>query len=264
MTSRIKDRDNQAFQLHTSMHRFNRNGLTLVELLVVMAIIAILVALLIPAVTRARARTRDIQCVGNLHQLGMGLQTFLANNHGYISMFATRGDDYPGTWMGQLEEFGIGIARPASNYLQVGVWRCPSAQFGEWTKRMEPGGTPSYYAYNTLGLGNSRSNSLGLAGHHDPDEGTYVRTSESEVIAPSDMMAIGDSFAGGVDFTRENLDYLMKEGNTFTRHQGRGNVVFCDGHVESPRLQYLFEDISDEALSRWNRDHQPHRELLSP
>jgi hypothetical protein len=34
--------------------------------------------------------------------------------------------------------------------------------------------------------------------------------------------------------------------------------------VESPTLQFLFEDTSDAALSRWNRDHQPHREKLSP
>jgi hypothetical protein len=34
--------------------------------------------------------------------------------------------------------------------------------------------------------------------------------------------------------------------------------------VESPTLQFLFEDTSDEALSRWNRDDQPHREKLSP
>jgi len=42
------------------------------------------------------------------------------------------------------------------------------------------------------------------------------------------------------------------------------NVTFCDGHVESPTLKFLFEDTSDEALSRWNRDHLPHREKLSP
>jgi len=41
-------------------------------------------------------------------------------------------------------------------------------------------------------------------------------------------------------------------------------VVFCDGHVESPPLQFLFEDTSADALSRWNRDHEPHREKLSP
>jgi prepilin-type processing-associated H-X9-DG protein len=45
---------------------------------------------------------------------------------------------------------------------------------------------------------------------------------------------------------------------------GKANVVFCDGHVESPTLPFLFADTSDAALSRWNRDHQPHREKLSP
>jgi prepilin-type processing-associated H-X9-DG protein len=50
----------------------------------------------------------------------------------------------------------------------------------------------------------------------------------------------------------------------YARHQGKANVVFCDGHVESPTLQFLFEDTSDAALVRWNRDHLPHREKLSP
>ncbi len=48
------------------------------------------------------------------------------------------------------------------------------------------------------------------------------------------------------------------------RLQGKANVVFCDGHVESPTLPFLFADTSAAALSRWNRDHQPHREKLSP
>jgi hypothetical protein len=44
-------------------------------------------------------------------------------------------------------------------------------------------------------------------------------------------------------------------------------VVFCDGHVESPALKFLFEDDSDAALVRWNRSlqtatsHLPHREI---
>ena len=56
----------------------------------------------------------------------------------------------------------------------------------------------------------------------------------------------------------------IKNTQYYARHQGKANVVFCDGHVESPTIQYLFEDISDTALSRWNRDHLPHREGLSP
>jgi prepilin-type processing-associated H-X9-DG protein len=49
----------------------------------------------------------------------------------------------------------------------------------------------------------------------------------------------------------------------YARHQGRANIVFCDGHVESPTLQFLFVETNDAALVRWNRDHQPHREKLS-
>jgi len=44
----------------------------------------------------------------------------------------------------------------------------------------------------------------------------------------------------------------------------QANVVFCDGHVESRTLQFLFADTSDAALVCWNRDHLPHREKLSP
>ena len=72
--------------------------------------------------------------------------------------------------------------------------------------------------------------------------------------------------AGGIfDFMRELLIYrLLQNENSYARHQGKANVVFCDGHVESPTMQFLFTDTSDAALSRWNRDHQPHRERLSP
>jgi prepilin-type processing-associated H-X9-DG protein len=88
------------------------------------------------------------------------------------------------------------------------------------------------------------------------------------------MMAIGDGFSGGYGIIQDGQDSLIRAdgfpdnlGSTkrsYARHQGKANVVFCDGHVESPTLQFLFEDTSDAALSRWNRDHLPHREKLSP
>jgi prepilin-type processing-associated H-X9-DG protein len=58
--------------------------------------------------------------------------------------------------------------------------------------------------------------------------------------------------------------YLADSKAASSRHQGKANVVFCDDHVESPTLKFLFEDASDAALSRWNCDHQPHLEKLSP
>ena len=93
----------------------------------------------------------------------------------------------------------------------------------------------------------------------------------SEIVSPSEMMAIGDGFSGhdseifwGGRLWRNDSVRGFRDATANARHQGRANVVFCDGHVESPTLQFLFADTSDAALSRWNRDHQPHRERLAP
>jgi prepilin-type processing-associated H-X9-DG protein len=76
------------------------------------------------------------------------------------------------------------------------------------------------------------------------------------------MMSIGESFGGGTLFAREDLNRLEEIGGASSRHQGKANVVYCDGHVEAPSLESLFVDTNDAALAHWNRDHQPHRELL--
>jgi prepilin-type processing-associated H-X9-DG protein len=78
----------------------------------------------------------------------------------------------------------------------------------------------------------------------------------AEVIVPSDMMAIAD-------FTTSS-SLMHRMGEETLRHQGKVNIVFCDGHVESSKGTFVFEDPNDVALVRWNRDHQPHPELLLP
>ena len=103
---------------------------------------------------------------------------------------------------------------------------------------------------------------------------------ESEIASPSELIAIGDAMFGGPNIIHDGglfgragdasvLESVADGDNSIlstkrsrVRHQGQANVVFCDGHVESPSLKYLFADPSDGALSRWNRDHQPHRERL--
>jgi prepilin-type processing-associated H-X9-DG protein/prepilin-type N-terminal cleavage/methylation domain-containing protein len=247
--------------------RPNKNStFTLIELLVVIAIIAILAALSLAAISQAKGRALRIQCANNLHQQGMALHVFLADNQGYPMVYANKNDGYPDhdrSWIAQLEQVGFGIFQPQTNYFKKEIWLCPSAQ---WTSNVL-GSPPCCYGYNCGSVDQNDpnyTNWLGLGGRYSRISHTFIPITESEVIAPSDMMAIGDSFDGTIALSRANLTQLEKCGNTFARHQGRANVVFCDGHVESPTLQFLFADTSDAALSRWNRDHLPHREKLSP
>jgi prepilin-type N-terminal cleavage/methylation domain-containing protein/prepilin-type processing-associated H-X9-DG protein len=234
--------------MRTSADR-NRTAFTLTELLVVIAIIAILIALLLPGLVRAKRRAQSTVCIGNLRQLGLAMHAYLADNHVYPDF----------SWQKRLDgelarqKFGPDIER--------GVWLCPSS---EW-KTQAPDRHGLYaqqasYGYNEMGVlkvGNP-TNLLGLVKAVNGE----VKVREADVANPAEMMAIGDTFDGGGTFRRRDLEDLRRHENDFFRHGGRANVLFCDEHVESPALKLLFEDTSDAALSRWNRDHLPHRDRL--
>ena len=250
----------------------------LLELLTVIAIIGILAALLLTAVSHAKTQAQKIQCASNLRQLGIGLGIIIGNDHAYplflnrTAIYHNRTNWWKEAWFYPLEVKGLGISKPTNKSFASGVWHCPSEvlpglSYGYNAFGYTPAGTP--YT-NNLGM----VNSLGLGGHNrfTPDgEVPVAPVAESEVVDPSDMMAIGDTFKfqmgdnfgislsfGRLDhFTTENQEYQL---HAESRHQGCLNVLFCDGHVESPTLQFLFEDTGDAALVRWNRDHQPHRE----
>jgi len=180
---------------------------------------------------------------------------------------ATTNSDPPGRWWGdQLERGGFGISKQQEYFWESGVWRCPSTH---WPYNETAQHTP-FYAYNAFGALRvcNRTNALGLFGQTvTGTEGTtteIVGVPESEVVAPSDMMAIGDNMTPSwLFFMRHVADAGWKakwQSEISSRHQGRVNVLFCDGHIENPKLAFVFQDTNDVALIRWNRDHKPHLE----
>ena len=248
----------------------------MIELLVVIAIVGILAALLMVAVSKAKGRAQRIQCLNNVRQLGIGVHLFTSDNGVYP--LAYDGVTDTGSFNGWAQVLEHTFSGHDLKELK-GVWHCPAY--------FPPDSIEGKfdYGYNGFGLGEMFNDAiLGLGGHSGiraKSLGPAVK--ESEVMDPSGMMAVGDGLIGSgfPTFTindrtgwfgrpRIVSEYVVGQGQpgsterAKSRHQGKANVVFCDGHVESPTLQFLFADTRDEALSRWNRDNKPHPELIQP
>ncbi len=109
---------------------FNR-AFTLVELLVVLAVLSTLIALILPGLTRAREAARKMVCQGRLRQIAVAWQLYLENNEGAFYQGLNHNSDFGG-WRGQTNV----VSRPLNTYLGLPtdsntpagmkVFECPS------------------------------------------------------------------------------------------------------------------------------------------
>jgi prepilin-type N-terminal cleavage/methylation domain-containing protein/prepilin-type processing-associated H-X9-DG protein len=110
-----------------------RRGFTLIELLVVIAIIAILAALLLPALARAKEKAKTTQCFSNMRQLGIATQLYATDNNDYVP-----GDNFGGGYFyaNMLAPYVSSVKIEGNqvynanvlytNYSRIGVYHCPS------------------------------------------------------------------------------------------------------------------------------------------
>jgi prepilin-type processing-associated H-X9-DG protein/prepilin-type N-terminal cleavage/methylation domain-containing protein len=195
---------------------YGRKGLTLIEGIVVLAVVTILAALLFPAAQHSRAMARQITCANNLKELGQAYTVCMTESNGQIPnafyTFEEAEDGHDVTLVGAEASSANALLR----YTDPGVLACPNDNTPESISAFSASGdivtAPLSYAYN-----------VGLP---------VLFRNVSRVDQPVNTVmfydghpdAISGKWNYSTNWARDTISY---------RHGGQANGVFVDGHVES-------------------------------
>ncbi|MBU0478636.1 type II secretion system GspH family protein [bacterium] len=193
-----------------------RAGFTLLELLVVIAVIGLLASMLLPALSKAREMGRRAKCMSNLRQLGLAFQMYTSDYDGFLPNYR----DGSTIWFNMLANDGY-IEYTASKDNSL-LW-CPSAKSDE--KAYFETTAHTVYAYNR-----------GLSGKK-----------ESQIKYSSKAALLVD---GGLDLYYVTYYTAGWFSNSY-RHNEKCNHVFLDGHIESLSA----EDVSRDQTTDTGRNY---------
>jgi prepilin-type N-terminal cleavage/methylation domain-containing protein/prepilin-type processing-associated H-X9-DG protein len=168
------------------MSRARERAFTLVELLVVIAIVSILAALLLPALVKTRETGRSAACLSNLHQIGLGLQLYVDDNHNLLPVMYDRSTNSAVTNGPSIDQVLLPFVSGASN-----VFHCPS----DMEHLFEL--TGSSYAWNSL-LNGQDADHLQLLTNSYPQSQIFVVFDKDKFHwARGDQRAINFLYADG-------------------------------------------------------------------
>jgi prepilin-type processing-associated H-X9-DG protein/prepilin-type N-terminal cleavage/methylation domain-containing protein len=263
-----------------SAHRSlpSRSAFTLVELLVVIGIIAVLIAILLPALNKARGQANTVQCASNLRQLGLGAINYANDYRGTVLISGVyQGGVDPtqgGTnlsnndrWFVALMRGGyLGTKRPNAQYYEIAnfypMLQCPTVKdliqpdqngysYSNYNMSTHVGGIGGGAWYNPP-LVESRTTTTMVVNPPAPPRPvtTTVNTTRlklNQIKQNTKTIYIGESDRKTINANTE-LSPVASSSNPWNApgdyHQKGSNILFFDGHVEAVSKKDLLNNVS--------------------
>jgi prepilin-type N-terminal cleavage/methylation domain-containing protein/prepilin-type processing-associated H-X9-DG protein len=224
-----------------------RHAFTLIELLVVVAIIALLIAILLPSLARAREQAKQTVCASNERQMGIAFYYYIDGNRDTFPFYraaeaswvGTTGNDLYYHWFERIRWY---IINDKSIPKEFACWRCPSSKAAKYDADFLT------YGYNYTHLGDWPPGVIAhLAEVREP--------ARTIVVADSDETTTGFGLWGSVISPADYwVIYPVGE-----RHLLKANVLYADWHVDLQRASLLNSQrrqFTRDATYWWDVDEK--------
>ena len=222
----MKDKGSVSMKKAGALSRF-----TLLELLIVIAIIAMLAAMLLPALKRAKESVHEIACINNLKQITCAFNMYIDDYNGWMPL-GTVSSQYPvgGTWFYNLNEYvkKETVFTECRQRLRSEADKSPF--FQKW------------FYYNVLAYGAGGNFFPAISGQHKITE---VSQASQKIIMGDSLDIYQNPDARGCWITFRSSSEHYPD----FRHGGKANFLYVDGHVKGRKETITFS--SGELLTYW-------------